>query len=87
MKENELNIKTDDEKFIITIRKEDITPVYLLKLLNWLQFHGNLIFNLNKDAEKDEKQTTCEHRNWKYAGSINLNHKIDNINLRDFAYE
>jgi len=28
-----------------------------------------------------------ENRKWKYIGSLKLNGQLDNVNLRDFAYE
>jgi len=28
-----------------------------------------------------------ENRKWKYIGALKLNGQLDNVNLRDFAYE
>jgi hypothetical protein len=33
------------------------------------------------------KNTKEEARTWNYSGSVDINLQIDNINLRDFAYD
>ena len=81
MRNTTLNIKTIDNKFLITVDKKQITPDYILELLNWLQYQKNLFSSNNIDKEEKKE------RDWNYAGCVNLNHKIDNINLRDFAHE
>ncbi len=40
-------------------------------------------------VNKNETDTTAQNENikWKYIGALKLNGQLDNVNLRDFAYE
>ena len=87
MKNIYLDIKTKGNKFLITVNKDQITPDYILEILNWLQYKGNLLSLGKTQSKLSQKGNSKNQRNWKHAGSVNLNHKIDNVNLRDFAYE
>jgi hypothetical protein len=89
-----MDIKEVENQFIITIEKSQLNADYILNLINWLQFvsvePNELKSYLTKIQQIPPKKTVSKKskkRIWDYSGSINLNHKLDNINLRDFAYE
>lgn len=91
---NDLNIVDKGNQFVITIDKKQLNTEYILNLFNWLQFttYKPIELNIyltqihqitkNKSVHKDTNK-----RNWNYSGSVNLNSQLDNVNLRDFAYE
>lgn len=94
MKTYNLDIKDIENKFVITIDKKQLDADYILSLLNWLQFATyepnelNNYFKKYQQIPKIEPIITKEKKRiWNYSGSVNLNNQLDNINLRDFAYE
>ena len=58
----------------------------LMRVLQLLKENGldKLTFR-PKRARK--KQPEPEKRDWSWAGSVNLGGKLDNVNIRDYAYE
>lgn len=76
MRTYNLDIKEIENKIVITVDKNQLDADYILSLINWLQFATN-----NAVIAKPTK------RIWNYSGSVDLNHQLDNVNLRDLAYE
>lgn len=76
MRTYNLDIKEVENKFVITVDKNQLDAEYILNLINWLQF-----------ATNQPLITEPEKRIWNYSGSVDLNHQLDNINIRDLAYE
>jgi len=94
MRTYNFDIKEIENKFVITIDKNQLNADYILNLLNWLQiatFEPNDLNDyLNKFKKIHQKQPIIakpKNRIWNYSGTVDLNHQLDNINLRDFAYE
>ncbi len=94
MKSYQLDIQEMENKFVVTIDKNQLSPDYILNLVNWLQYVSIGQNELNnyfiKFQQMPIKQATSiepKKRTWNYSGSVNLNNKLDNINLRDFAHE
>ena len=94
MKTYQLDIKEIENKFVITIDKNQLSPDYILNLVTWLQYvtigQNELNNYFIRFQQMPIKQTTIsvsKKRIWNYSGSVNLNNKLDNINLRDYAYE
>jgi len=94
MKTYQLDIKEIENKFVITIEKNQLSPDYILNLVNWLQYItigenelNNYFIRFQQMPVKQTTITEPKKRIWNYSGSVSLNNKLDNINLRDFAYE
>jgi hypothetical protein len=94
MRTYQLDIKEIENKFVITIDKNQLSPDYILNLVNWLQYvtigQNELNNYFIRFQQMPIKQTIINEpkkRTWNFSGSVNLNNKLDNINLRDFAYE
>ena len=94
MRTYQLDIKEIENKFVITIEKNQISPDYILNLVNWLQYitigeneMNNYFIRFQQIPVKQTTITEPKKRIWNYSGSVSLNNKLDNINLRDFAYE
>jgi len=90
----QLDVKEIENKFVITIDKNQLSPDYILNLVNWLQYVtigqqelNNYFIKFQQMPIKQLTNDSKKKRIWKYSGSVNLNNKLDNINLRDFAYE
>jgi len=56
MKNTNLDIITKGNKFLITVNKDQITPDYILEILNWLQYKGNLLSKEKKKINQVEKK-------------------------------
>ncbi len=89
-----LNIKEVENKFVITIDKKQLNANYILNLMNWLHQAtiepdklDNYLIELQHPEKNLEVDTKCTKRTWYFSGSVNLNNQLNNINLRDFAYE
>ena len=76
MRTYNLDIKEVENKFVITVDKNKLDAEYILSLINWLQFASNQ----TPIAEPTK-------RIWNYSGSVDINHQLDNVNIRDLAYE
>ncbi len=94
MRTYDLDIQEVENKFVITIDKNQLNADYILNLVNWLQIATIEPSNQNNSFNDFQKIPTEKHsisdqkqRVWKYSGSIDLNNQLENINLRDFAYE
>lgn len=94
MKTYDFNIKELENKFIITVDKTQLNADYILSLMNWLQFASDqphklnqYIIKLRQKKQHKEIETKGPERTWSYSGSVNLNNKLNNVNIRDFAYE
>jgi hypothetical protein len=94
MRTYDLNIKEVENKFIITIDKNQLNADYILNLMNWLQYVAFQPDELNQylikfQHKQQHKQfeNKPQQRTWNYSGSVNLNNQLDNVNIRDFAYE
>ncbi len=93
MRNNQLDVIDKGNKFVITIEKKQLDADYILSLVNWLQFttyQPNELNNYFVQVQQQPKQQENPHpkkRIWNYSGSVNLNHQLDNVNLRDFAYD
>jgi len=94
MRTYQLDIKEIENKFVITIEKNQISPDYILNLVNWLQYitigeneMNNYFIRFQQIPVKQTTITEPKKRTWNFSGSVNLNNKLDNINLRDFANE
>jgi len=94
MRTYQLDIKEIENKFVITIDKNQLSPDYILNLVNWLQYISigenelnNYFIRFQQMPLTQTPITEPKKRIWNYSGSVNLNNKLDNINLRDFAYE
>ena len=94
MRTYQLDIKEIENKFVITIDKNQLSPDYILNLVNWLQFGtvgqnelDNYFIRFQQMPLKQANSIETKKRVWNYSGSVNLNNKLDDINLRDFAYE
>ncbi|MCB1193036.1 MAG: hypothetical protein H7A23_12900 [Leptospiraceae bacterium] len=79
----DLQIKEVDQKIIITIDKDRLNAEYILRILNSLQ----LIFQKQQDQTSKIRDNSFKQRTWNYSGSVNMNKRLDNVNIRDFAYE
>ncbi len=94
MRMSNLNIKEVENRFVITIDKKQLNADYILNLMNWLHHATSQPDELNNNftrlqhSEKTQRIESKPHeRIWNFSGSVNLNNQLDNINLRDFAYE
>ncbi len=94
MRTYQLDIKEVENKFVITIDKNQLSTDYILNLVNWLQYVtigqnelNNYFIRFQQMPLKQANSIETKKRVWNYSGSVNLNNKLDNINLRDFAYE
>lgn len=94
MRTYNLDIKEIENKFVITIDKNQLNAEYILNLLNWLQVAtfepnnpNNYVNKFQKTPPKKPVFSKQKHRIWNYSGSVDLNHQLDGVNLRDFAYE
>lgn len=94
MRTYNLDIQEIENKFVITIDKNQLDADYILNLLNWLQVvtlepnnQNNYFSKFRKAAPNKPAMSEQKHRVWNYSGSVDLNHQLDYINLRDFAYE
>lgn len=94
MKTYHLDIKEEENKFVITIDKNQLSPDYILNLMNWLQYvslgQNELYSYLSQIQQIAVQQSTLpkpQTRTWNFSGSVNLNNRLNNINLRDLAYE
>jgi len=94
MRTFDLDIKEIENKFVITIDKNQLDADYILYLLNWLQVatfepdnQKNYFNKFQQIPYKKPVISEQKHRIWNYSGSVDLNNQLDNVNLRDFAYE
>ncbi len=92
METYQLDIQELENKLIITIDKNQLNSDYILNLMSWLQFASTKPNEKNSYFFKFQQVTKKQlepkpKREWKFSGSVDLKNQLDNINLRDFAYE
>ena len=81
----DLNIKEIDNRFVVTIDKKQLNPEYILNLMNWLQFETKQ----SKEQKNSDEivQMQKKERIWNYSGSVSFDNQLDNVNIRDLAYD
>ena len=81
----DLNIKEIDNRFVVTIDKKQLSPEYILNLMNWLQFETKQ----SKEQKNSDEivQMQKKERIWNYSGSVSFDNQLDNVNIRDLAYD
>ena len=94
MKTYDLDIKEVENTFVITIDKNQLDADYILNLINWLHYAAiqpeelnQYLFRVQQLAQKNQVEPKSNEKEWKFSGSVNFNNQLDNINIRDFAYE
>ncbi len=92
MRTYNLDIKTVDNKLIITIDKNKLDANYILNLMSLLHYEtfASNDTNTYQEARHQTKTTLTnkqQTRKWSFAASVDLKDKLEGINLRDFAYE
>ena len=66
---------------IITFKVENSKDLFLL-----VRLAERLGINIIDKKEVPSLKKKCENT-WKYIGAVNLDGKLDNYNIRDFAHE